>query len=148
MPGAVHSGLLGCRIWPLLHLASHLAHFASGKLDGFAAHGLGQGWEEETASPGEGVAGEGVSDGGGGTGEARVPPSPLFAQLVDGSHDGEAEQDAQVLQLGFPRRSLGTCKRAQLDGGISVPSTPHGTQEPFRGEGEPPTGSGEGDEGL
>lgn len=54
-------GVWGCGIWPLLHLTPHLAHLAGRELDGFGAHGLGKGWEEEAASPGEGVAGEGVA---------------------------------------------------------------------------------------
>lgn len=81
----------GCRTQLLLPLASHLAHFTGGELDGFAAHRLGEGWEEDTASPGEQALGEGVGNGGGGRGwvGVRVLVSPLFAQLVDGSHGGE-----------------------------------------------------------
>lgn len=53
----------GCRTRVLLPLASHLAHLTGGELDGFAAHRLGEGWEEDTASPGE-QAGERVGNGG------------------------------------------------------------------------------------
>lgn len=76
-----------------------------------------------------------------GAAEARVPLSPLFAQLVDGGHSRKTEQDAQVLQVGFPRCSLGTWGWARLGGGIFVPSTPPGTPELFWGEGEHPTES-------
>lgn len=52
-------GIWGCGICPILHLTPHLAHLAVRELRGFGAHGLGQGWEEEAPSSGEGVVGEG-----------------------------------------------------------------------------------------
>lgn len=56
--------------------------------------------------------------------------SPLFAQLVDGSHSGDTEQDAQVLQVGFPRCSLGTWGQARLGCGDSPqhPWVGHGSR--------------------